>query len=234
MDFIKTAFDFVMHLDTSLGSIIDSYGTATYIILFAVIFCETGLVVTPFLPGDSLIFAAGTFCAIDAMDLPLLMILLMVAAVGGDTLNYWIGKQLRHLLKDSKKLTFIKREHLDQTSAFFDRHGGKTIVLARFVPIIRTFAPFVAGAGRMDYRYFITYNIIGGVSWVALFSLTGYFFGNLPFIKDNFSLVIIAVVLVSFIPVAVQFIKSASKKKDVKNTDQEQDPVGCSVGTEEK
>jgi membrane-associated protein len=174
---------------------------------------ETGFVVTPFLPGDSLLFAAGTFAALGSLNLYLLMILLMVAAIGGDTVNYWIG----HYLGDrAYSIKWIKREYLDKTHAFFEKHGGKTIFLARFVPIIRTFAPFVAGIGRMSYGYFITYNFVGGIVWVALFTLAGYFFGNIPFVKSNFEFVIVAIILISVVPIFIEWWKARRESRQVK------------------
>ena len=197
MDFLKSLLDIFLHVDDQLAAIIAQYGTWTYVLLFAVIFMETGFVVTPFLPGDSLLFAAGTFAALGSINIWVLVGLLMVAAVGGDTVNYWIGHYLGERAYSSK---WVKREYVERTHAFFEKHGGKTIFLARFVPIVRTFAPFVAGIGRMSYRYFFSYNVFGGIAWVALFTLAGYFFGNIPFIRDNFELVIIAIILISLAP----------------------------------
>src|SRR5574340_915411 len=178
MDTIKFLIDLFLHLDTYLAGIISQYGVWTYALLFFVIFMETGFVVTPFLPGDSLLFAAGTFAALGSLNLWLLLALLGVAAVAGDTANYWIG----HYLGDrAYQIKWIKKEYLERTHAFFEKHGGKTIFLARFVPIVRTFAPFVAGIGRMSYGYFISYNVFGGIVWVAVFTLAGYLFGNIPF-----------------------------------------------------
>ena len=181
-----------------MANIINQYGPWTYAILFLVIFMETGFVVTPFLPGDSLLFAAGTLAALGTtLNVWLLILLLIIAAIGGDTVNYWIG----HYLGDrAYNIKWIKREYLDRTHAFFEKHGGKTIFLARFVPIVRTFAPFVAGMGRMSYGYFFSYNVFGGIIWVVVFTLLGYYFGNIPFVKQNFELVIIAIILVSIVP----------------------------------
>ena len=211
MDTIKFLIDLFLHLDTYLADIISQYGTWTYAILFFVIFMETGFVITPFLPGDSLLFAAGTFAALDSgLNIWLLVILLMVAAILGDTVNYWIG----HYLGDrAYNIKWIKKEYLDKTHAFFEKHGGKTIFLARFVPIVRTFAPFVAGIGHMSYGYFISYNFIGGIVWVALFTFTGYFFGNIPFVKQNFEFVIIAIILISFVPIFIEWWKASREKK---------------------
>ena len=197
MEQIRFLFDFFLHLDEHMANIINQYGVWTYLILFLIIFMETGFVVTPFLPGDSLLFAAGTFAALGSLNVWLLILLLIVAAIGGDTVNYWIG----HYMGDrAYNVRWIKKEYLDRTHAFFEKHGGKTIFLARFVPIVRTFAPFVAGMGHMSYGYFFSYNVFGGIVWVILFTLLGYFFGNIPFVKANFELVIIAIILLSVVP----------------------------------
>jgi membrane-associated protein len=197
MEQLRFFIDLFLHLDEYMANIISQYGAWTYAILFMVIFMETGFVVTPFLPGDSLLFAAGTFAALGSMNVWLLMFLLMIAAIAGDTVNYWIG----HYLGDrAYHIRWIKKEYLDRTHAFFEKHGGKTIFLARFVPIVRTFAPFVAGMGRMSYGYFFSYNVFGGIVWVVLFTMLGYFFGNIPFVKQNFELVILAIIFVSVVP----------------------------------
>ncbi len=210
MDLLYFAIDLFLHLDKHLAEIISQYGTWTYAILFLVIFMETGFVVTPFLPGDSLLFAAGTFAALGSLNVYLLVGLLMAAAILGDTVNYWIGHTLGERAYQSR---WVKKEYLDRTHAFFEKHGGKTIFLARFVPIVRTFAPFVAGVGRMSYGYFLSYNLFGGIVWVALFTFAGYFFGNIPFIKHNFSLVILAIILISVLPMVVEFWRSRREKK---------------------
>ncbi len=210
MDFLTFAIDLFLHLDKHLAEIISRYGTWTYALLFFVIFMETGFVVTPFLPGDSLLFAAGTFAALGSLNVYLLAGLLMAAAILGDTANYWIGHTLGERAYQSR---WVKKEYLDRTHAFFEKHGGKTIFLARFVPIVRTFAPFVAGVGRMSYGYFISYNIFGGIVWVTLFTFAGYFFGNIPFIKHNFSLVILAIIFISVLPMVVEFWRSRQEKK---------------------
>jgi membrane-associated protein len=208
MQLIRFLIDLILHLDRYLDSIIQRFEVWTYLILFFVIFMETGFVVTPFLPGDSLIFAAGAFSA--RSDSPLniyvLFPLLCLAAVAGDTVNYWVGHYIGPRAF-SGNIRWLKKEYLDRTHAFFEKHGGKTIILARFVPIIRTFAPFVAGVGEMTYWRFLTYNVVGGVLWVALFSFGGYFFGNLPVVEKNFSLVIIAIVVLSVMPAVVEYIK---------------------------
>jgi len=212
MDLIIKFVDFFIHLDVYLSEIISNYGIWTYAILFIVIFVETGLVIMPFLPGDSLLFAAGTFAALGSLNIFIITGLLMLAAVLGDTVNYWIG----HLLGDkvnNGEIKWIRKDYIDRTHKFFEKHGGKTIFLARFVPIIRTFAPFVAGVGRMSYGHFISYNLLGGITWVALFAFTGFFFGNIPFIKHNFSLVILAIIVISLIPALVEAWKSYREKK---------------------
>ncbi len=213
METIKFLIDLFLHLDVYLSQIISQYGVWTYGILFGVIFMETGFVVTPFLPGDSLLFAAGTFAALGSLNIWLVVGLLMVAAVLGDTVNYSIG---HYLGERAYSIKWIKKEYFDKTHAFFEKHGGKSIFLARFVPIVRTFVPFVAGIGKMSYGYFITYNLVGGVVWVALFTFTGYFFGNIPFVRDNFELVIVAIILVSVLPMGYEWLKARRESKQVK------------------
>jgi len=217
MELITTLIDLFLHLDEHLANIISQYGTWTYAILFFVIFMETGFVVTPFLPGDSLLFAAGTFASPlmgGALNVYLLVGLLVVAAILGDTVNYWIGHYVGERAYDSR---WVKKEYIERTHAFFEKHGGKTIFLARFVPIIRTFAPFVAGVGKMSYGYFISYNFFGALVWVPLFTFAGYFFGTMPFVQKNFEFVIIAIILISLIPVFYEAWKarqeSAREKK---------------------
>ena len=210
MEIIKSAIDLFLHLDEYLQEIIVNYGAWTYGILFLVIFVETGLVVMPILPGDSLLFAAGTFAALGSFNVWGLIGLLIVAAVLGDAVNYSIG----HYLGDrADNIKWIKKEYLDKTHAFFEKHGGKAIFLARFVPIVRTFAPFVAGIGRMSYAYFATYNVVGGITWVIIFTLLGYFFGNIPFVKKNFELVIIVIILVSVLPMVFEWWKHRQEAK---------------------
>jgi membrane-associated protein len=210
METIKFLIDLFLHLDEYMSQVITQYGVWTYGLLFFVIFMETGFVVTPFLPGDSLLFAAGTFAALGSLNIWLLISLLIVAAVGGDTVNYWIGHKLGDRAYNTK---WIKREYLDRTHAFFEKHGGKTIVLARFVPIVRTFAPFVAGMGRMSYSYFFSYNVVGGIAWVLLFTFAGFFFGNIPFVQKNFELVIIAIILISLVPAVWETLKARREVK---------------------
>jgi membrane-associated protein len=216
MELIKGFVDLFLHLDEYLNVVIQTYGGWTYGLLFTVIFIETGLVVTPFLPGDSLLFAAGTFAALGSLNVYFMWGLLFVAAVLGDTVNYWVGHKLGLAIFDTQNRFLkkvLKREYLEKTEAFYAKHGGKTIVLARFVPIVRTFAPFVAGVGTMNYGRFISYNVIGGFLWVTLFLFMGYFFGNIPFVKANFELVIIGIILVSVLPMFIEYWKARSEKK---------------------
>ncbi len=207
IELIKKLIDLVVHLDAHLSELIRTCGLWTYLILFAVIFCETGLVVTPFLPGDSLLFAAGSFAALGDLKLMWLFTILAVAAVLGDTVNYWIGRRVGPKIFQREKSRFFKKEYLDRTHTFYEKHGVKTIIIARFVPIIRTFAPFVAGIGRMSYGKFLSYNVIGGVGWVAIFVFGGYLFGNIPLVRKNFSIVIIAIVLISMLPGLIEFLR---------------------------
>ncbi len=204
---ISQIIDFVLHLDKHLSELIQAFGWWTYLILFAVIFCETGFVVTPFLPGDSLLFAAGTFAAAGALDVLWLFFILCTAAILGDTVNYWIGHFVGPKVFSKEKNRFFKKEYLDRTHRFYEKYGAETIIIARFVPIVRTFAPFVAGIGRMSYGKFISYNVIGGIGWVAVFVFGGYFFGNIPFVKRHFSLVIMAIILISILPAVVEFLR---------------------------
>ena len=213
MEFLQQAFEYFRHIDVHLADLLREYGVWTYAILFLIIFCETGLVVTPILPGDSLLFAAGAVVATansqpgaPALNIFLLWILLMVAAIVGDSVNYQIGRWLGlRVFKDDARV--LKTEYLRRTEAFYAKHGGKTIILARFIPIVRTYAPFVAGASRMDYPRFLSFNIIGGVAWITLFLYAGYFFGNIPVIQRNFEYVVIVIVLVSVIPVFTEWLK---------------------------
>lgn len=207
MEFIKDILDFFLHLDNKLEDIIKNYGLWTYLILFLIIFCETGLVVTPFLPGDSLLFAAGTFAAGRGLNVWLLFILLSVAAIIGDTVNYWIGHYIGPKVFYKENVRFLNKKHLERTHEFYERYGGKTIIIARFIPIIRTFAPFVAGVGSMTYWRFITYNIVGGILWVGICVFAGFFFGNIPIVKNNFSIVIIVIIFISVLPVIIEFIR---------------------------
>lgn len=214
MEFLSSIIDLFLHLDTHLAEVIAQYGTITYFILFLIIFCETGFVVTPFLPGDSLLFAAGAFAASGSFTLPTLLLLLFIAAVLGDTVNYWLGRRVGVKIFTRPSSLFFKREHLVQAEQFYEKHGGKAIILARFMPIVRTFAPFVAGVGSMNYRRFLIYNITGAALWVGGFVLIGYFFGNLPSVKDNFHYVILVIILLSFLPPIFHAIKAHIAKKN--------------------
>jgi membrane-associated protein len=205
MEFILAIIDFIVHVDTHLEAIIREYGTWTYAILFLIIFAETGLVVTPFLPGDSLLFAAGAFAARGSLSPALLFVLLAIAAILGDAVNYSVGRYLAP--RAERGFRFIRKEHLDRTHAFYEKHGGKTIIIARFMPIVRTFAPFVAGVGAMEYRRFAMFNITGAVIWIALFVYAGYFFGNIPAVEHNFTLVILAIIFVSILPGLIEFAR---------------------------
>jgi len=211
VELIRQLLDILLHLDRHLDTIIQQYGVWTYLILFLIIFCETGLVVTPILPGDSLLFAVGTFAARNALDLGLLLVLLSVAAVAGDTVNYAIGYRVGPQIFRKEGVRFLNREYLDRTHRFYERHGAKTIVIARFVPIIRTFAPFVAGVGRMSYARFVTYNVAGGVGWIAALVLGGYLFGNIPVVRQNFTLVIFAILVLSILPGVIEFLRQRSR-----------------------
>ncbi len=212
MELINKILDIALHLDRYLSAIIQQYGLWTYAILFLVIFVETGFVVMPFLPGDSLLFAAGTFAALGSFKVGWLILALSVAAVLGDTVNYWIGHCVGPKVFAKEKARFFKKEHLDRTHAFYEKHGGKTIIIARFVPIIRSFAPFVAGIGRMSYGRFIVYNVVGGVGWVVLLVGAGYFFGNIPVVKKNFSLAILAIIALSTVPIVTEYLRHRKKK----------------------
>ena len=213
VELLRWFVDFFLHLDQHLQEVIQRYGTTTYAILFLIVFLETGLVVTPLLPGDSLLFAAGTFAALGALRLWPLFFLLCVAAILGDTVNYAIGARLGPKVFHYPKSRFFNPEHLKKTHAFYEKYGGKTIIIARFVPIVRTFAPFVAGIGQMSYRQFIGYNVIGGILWVSICLFSGYFFGNLPVVKKNFSVVVIAIVLISLLPAVIEYLKHRAEAK---------------------
>jgi membrane-associated protein len=217
MEFLQQLIEFVLHIDKHLFDLCTLYGAWIYGILFLVIFCETGLVVTPFLPGDSLLFAIGSLAAIGAMRVEFAIPLLMAAALTGDNTNYWIGRKAGPKVFSQEKSRLFNKKYLDRTNRFYDKHGKITVVLARFLPIIRTFSPFVAGIGRMTYRTFLLFSIMGALLWVTLFVLVGYFFGNIPFIKEHFSLVILALVLIPGMPAAIEFvrhfIRSSKKRK---------------------
>lgn len=208
MEIVQLAIDFILHIDQHLIDITAAYGMWTYAVLAVIVFAETGLVVTPFLPGDSLLFAAGAICALGTMNVWVMIALLIVAAILGDAVNYTIGNRLGPKIFSSTTSKLLNREHLNRTHAFYERHGGKTIILARFMPIIRTFAPFVAGIGAMRYRQFAVYNVVGAVVWVASFSLLGYYFGNLELVRKNFTLVIGVIIVLSVLPAVWEFLRA--------------------------
>lgn len=214
MEIITNLLEIVLHLDTYLTDIVNNYGVLTYAILFLIVFAETGFVVTPFLPGDSLLFAAGAIAALGSLNVWLIVLLLIIAAILGDTANYWIGHFFGRKIVDNPKITFINQEHIDKTEQFYKKHGAKTIILARFVPIVRTFAPFVAGVGSMHYSTFILYNVVGGVAWVSAFTILGYYFGNMEFIKDNFHYAVFAIIGLSVLPMIYEYIQ-AKRHPDV-------------------
>jgi len=205
--------EFFLHLDTYLNVVIQNYGAWTYSILFLVIFAETGFVVTPFLPGDSLLFAAGAFASLGSLKVFWLFILLSIAAILGDTINYWLGHFIGPKIFNRENVRFLNKKHLEQAHWFYEKHGGKTIIIARFIPIIRTFAPFVAGIGKMTYWRFISYNIIGGIFWIAIFLFGGYFFGNIPLVRQNFTLVILVIIFISILPAILHFFRRGDAKQ---------------------
>lgn len=225
MELIKDAIDLFLHLDRHLAQITSEYGLWTYGILFVIIFCETGLVVTPFLPGDSLLFAAGAMAAKpeSGLSVAVLSVLLALAAVLGDTVNYQAGHFLGPKVLTNHNSRVFKKEHLDRTHRFFEKYGGRTIVIARFVPIVRTFAPFVAGVGAMTYAKFLLYNVVGGVVWVTGFVLAGFFFGNIPVVKDNFSLVILAIIVLSVLPIVIEFLRAQRAAPDTPGSPEPRD-----------
>jgi membrane-associated protein len=212
MNLIHFLIDFILHIDKHLNEIILQYGRLTYFILFSVIFAETGFVFTPFLPGDSLLFAAGTFAARGSFNVHILFLILASAAILGDNVNYWVGRKLGTKLFE-RNSRFLKKQYLDKTHRFYEKHGGKTVILARFFPIIRTFSPFVAGIGKMSYIRFLTNDIAGGILWVSLFTYGGYLFGNLPLIKNNFSIVIAVIILISLLPALIEFTRHKLSSK---------------------
>lgn len=212
MDFLAQFVDLFLHLDDHLKVVIQNYGGWTYAILFLIIFCETGLVVTPFLPGDSLLFAAGTFAALGDLNFFYLLMLLTVAAILGDAANYWIGYLVGPKVFKKEDSLFFKQAYLEKTQAYYDKYGGKTIILARFVPIVRTFAPFVAGIGKMQYRTFFLYNVVGAILWVGACATAGYLFGNIPFVKKNFEIAILGIIFISVLPMAFEFFKHRQEK----------------------
>jgi membrane-associated protein len=212
LELLLQLVDIVLHVDKYLNIIIQSFGMWSYLILFIIVFCETGLVVTPFLPGDSLLFAAGALAAIGAFDVTTVIIVFASAAIIGDNVNYWIGHYIGPKIFHKENVPFLNKKYLDRTHAFYEKHGGKTVIMGRFIPIIRTFMPFVAGLGRMTYPRFLVYDISGGIAWPSIFVLSGYFFGNIPFVKKYFSLVIIAIIVISVIPIIYQIIRMRFQK----------------------
>jgi membrane-associated protein len=213
MELLHYLIDFILHLEHHLTTLIEHYGSWTYLILFLIIFCETGLVVTPFLPGDSLLFALGALAAKGSLDVSWLAVLLSVAAISGNVVNYSIGRWLSPKVKRQQKIKFIKQEYIDRTEKFFHKYGGKTIIITRFVPIIRTFAPFMAGVGNMNYGKFLIYNVVGGLLWVNLLVWAGYFFGTLPIVEKNFEVVVLAIIVISLVPVVYELIQAKRHTK---------------------
>ena len=213
MDYVTGFVDFVLHLDHHLAEIIQKYGAQTYALIFVIVFLETGVVVTPILPGDSLLFAAGSFAGLGALSLWPVFLVCVAAAILGDTVNYAIGSYFGPKVFHFPKSRFFNPRHLQRTHEFYEKYGGKTIIIARFIPIIRTFAPFVAGVGKMSYGHFLAYNAAGGLLWVSICVLAGYFFGNLPFVKKNFSLVILAIILISLLPAVFEYLKHRAEKR---------------------
>jgi membrane-associated protein len=207
MEIIKSFIDLFLHLDVHLVEIFQQYGTLTYAILFLIVFCETGLVVTPFLPGDSLLFAAGALCAGGALDIKVLFIVLCIAPLLGDQANYWFGRLLGSKLPFTEDARILKKQYLDKTHSYYAKYGGKTVIIARFVPIVRTFAPFVAGLGKMSYLKFISFSVVGMLLWVTSFLLGGYFFGNIPVIKHNFTLTVMAIIVISLLPGLIEYVR---------------------------
>lgn len=213
MEHITQFIDIFLHLDKYLSAIIQSYGYITYFILFAIIFCETGLVVLPFLPGDSLLFAAGAFAAKGDMNLGLLFAILCIAAIAGDSVNYEIGSYIGPKIAKQEKTRFLNKAHVERTHQFYEKYGAKTIIIARFIPIVRTFAPFVAGIGDMGYKKFLHYNVIGGVSWISICLFGGYLFGNIPLVKQHFTMVILAIVVISILPALIEYLRHKYSKE---------------------
>jgi membrane-associated protein len=207
MEMLHHIADIFLHLDRHMSSVTAHYGAWTYLIVFLIIFCETGLVVTPYLPGDSLLFVLGAMAALGELKLPILILILLLAAIGGNMLNYMIGLFLSNKVLNHQAIPFVKQAHIERTQEFFEKYGAKTIIITRFVPLIRTFAPFMAGVGRMPYSRFTIYNIVGGTAWVLVGTLSGFYFGNLSFVRKNFSLVILAIVFISLIPAVLEFLK---------------------------
>lgn len=208
MELIKHLIDFILHLDKHLVELVAQFGGWTYGVLFLIIFCETGLVVTPILPGDSLLFAVGALAASGALNVFLIFVLLSIAAILGDTVNYWVGYVVGPRIFASTGSRWLNRKHLERTHEFYEKYGGKTIIIARFIPIVRTFAPFVAGIGRMTYWKFLLYNVVGGIVWIGIFVYAGYFFGNIPIVKANFGLVVVAIIFISLLPAVIEYLRA--------------------------
>ncbi|MDA1116732.1 MAG: DedA family protein [Proteobacteria bacterium] len=208
MELLAALWDFAVHLDVHLAAFIAEHGIWVYALLFAIIFCETGLVVTPFLPGDSLLFVVGALAAAGGMDIKLVIALLVIAALSGDNVNYWFGRWAGPKVFRAENARWLNRRHLERTHAFYERHGGKAIIIARFVPIVRTYVPFVAGIGTMPYARFLAFSVAGALLWVVSLSLAGYWFGNIPLVKDNLALAIVAIVALSVLPIAVEFLRA--------------------------
>jgi membrane-associated protein len=225
MELIRKAIDIVLHLDKHLDQLVANYGPWVYAIIFLIVFAETGLVVTPFLPGDSLLFAIGALCARpEGLNFVVAFFLLWIAAILGDSVNYWIGSYVGPKVFHKKESRWFNPKHLERTHAFYEKYGGKTIIIARFLPIIRTFAPFVAGIGRMTYRSFFAYNVIGGLVWVGLFMLAGLLFGNLTFVRNNFSLVVLAIIAISMIPLVTEYLRHRREAATAKPVDRAGNP----------
>ena len=215
MEFIHSIADFIIHIDHHINTLVSNYGAWSYAILFAIIFCETGLIIMPFLPGDSLLFVIGALAASDGpLDVKLVLILLTAAAILGNTVNYQVGRMLAPKIFRNENIRFLNKEHLQKTQAFFDRHGSKAIIITRFMPILRTCAPFLAGVGSMPYSKFTLYNFVGGILWVSLFVLAGYFFGKVPFIEHNFSKVILVIIVVSLLPAVIEILRHNKSKSN--------------------
>ena len=215
MEWLKHLIDIVLHLDLYLNWLVENYGTLTYSILFLIVFCETGLVVMPFLPGDSLLFAAGALAATGGLKVFYVFLLLATASIIGDSVNYWVGYFIGPKVFSREQSRLLNRQYLDRTHQFYEKHGGKTVIIARFMPIIRTFAPFVAGIGRMTYLKFLTFSVTGSILWVGAFLYAGFFFGNIPFVKKNFTLVVLAIIFVSLLPGVIEFLRAKYGKRNL-------------------